>query len=209
LHCIPAGLAEAAGGTDLPGGDTAGDSGTSGGSAGSALAEALQSVFDAWVKPHVGGGSGGAAGSAVALGRSSSSGGGEGGLAGDDADGRIPSASSEQLTSLLTSGTGAAGEAVHLPGAEGAVELVGAVAVGPWRLQLLAGAFRVAAAVVGGEDDGVPTEKRGGTAGSAGEKALESVVGQYVAATSALLSNSINLLQGGIMARCSDSPATR
>ncbi|CAI5470815.1 unnamed protein product, partial [Closterium sp. Yama58-4] len=190
LHCIPAGLAEA-GGTDAPGGDTAGDSTKSGGNAILALAEALQAVFDAWVKPHVGGGSGGAAGSAVALGRSSSSGGGEGGLAGDDSDGRRPSASSEQLTS----GTGAVGEAGHLPGAEGAVELVGAVPVGPWRLQLLAGAFRVAAAVVGGEDDGALTGKRGGAAGAAGEKALESVVGQYVAATSSLLSNSIKLLQ--------------
>ncbi|CAI5489475.1 unnamed protein product [Closterium sp. Naga37s-1] len=193
-HCIPAGLAEA-GGTDSPGGDTAGDSGMSGGSAVLSLAEALQAVFDVWVKPHVGGGSGGAAGSATILGRSSSSGGGEGGLAGDDLDGRRPSASSEQLTSLLTSGAGAVGDAGHLPGAEGAVELVGAVPVGPWRLQLLAGAFRVAAAVVGGEDDGALAGKRGGAAGSAGEKALENVVGQYVAATSALLSNSTKLLQ--------------
>ncbi|CAI7866910.1 unnamed protein product [Closterium sp. NIES-54] len=111
VHCIPAGLAEA-GGTDAPGGETAGDSSMSGGSAGSALAKALQAVFDVWVKPHVGGGSGGAsAGSAIALGRIRSSGGAEGALGEDDADGRRPSASSEQLTSLLTSGTGAAGEA--------------------------------------------------------------------------------------------------
>ncbi|CAI5523570.1 unnamed protein product [Closterium sp. Naga37s-1] len=75
-------------------------------------AEPMRQAGTRRATPHVGGGSGGAsAGSAIALGRIRSSGGAEGALGEDDADGRRPSASSEQLTSLLTSGTGAAGEA--------------------------------------------------------------------------------------------------